>query len=94
LSEQTKVIHAPYTAEELLATGWVHRVRKAVLDNGNAIFIGAGCTIDAQCINEPDKHLAIMLPNGGTKLLNLAECLQVAAWITGEQPIPEPVKEA
>lgn len=89
MSEPQKIVHVPYTAHELLETGWIHRVKKAVADNGNAIFIGAGCTIDAQCINEPEKNYPIMLPNGGTKLVDLGSCLQVVAWITGEQEIPE-----
>lgn len=89
MSEPQKIVRSPYTAQELLECGWVKRVRGAVLADGNAIFIGAGCTIDAQCINQPDKNYPIMLPNGGTKLVDLGACMQVVAWITGEEAIPE-----
>ncbi len=89
MSEQQPVVHTPYTAQELLDCGWVRRVRCAVLADGVAIFIGKDFTIDAQNINHPERNMPIMLPNGGTKLVNHDACMQVVAWITGEQPIPE-----
>lgn len=83
------VIHAPYTALELLETGWCHRVRKAILDQGNAVRIGNQTTIEAQCINEPDRWLSIMLPNGGTKLVDMPACVTVIRWLQGHEPLPD-----
>ncbi len=90
MSEPQKIIRAPCTAQELLECGWVRRVRNAVLANGNAIGIRNGNTITAQCINEPEKFMPIMLPNGGTRLLDEREAMTVLDWLDGTAPIPEP----
>ncbi len=94
MSEPQKIVHSPYTAQELLECGWIRRVRNAVLANGNALAIIYGNEIGAQCINEPTKFLPIMLPNGGTKMLDLAEAVIVINWLEGATPIPEPTKSA
>jgi len=87
MSEKLIPRFPPYTAQELIDTGWVARVRMAVVTNGNAVRIG-DCTIEAQSINQPDRWLVIMLPNGGTKLTSLAECAAVLDMITGVTPLP------
>lgn len=87
MSEKLAPLHTPYTAEELVECGWVGRVRRAVVANGNAVRIGP-LTIDAQNINRPDEWMPIMLPNGGTKLASLADCATVIDMITGVSVIP------
>lgn len=80
----------PYTAKELVEAGWVSRVRGAILKDGNAIRISPFCTIQAQVINSPDDWRNILLPNGGTRLVDFKECVIVAAMLEGVTPIPEP----
>ncbi len=77
----------PATAQDLIKSGWVARVRLAIVTNGNAVRIGDH-TIEAQCINTPDTWLAIMLPNGGTKLASYVECATVIDMLTGVTAIP------
>lgn len=87
MSEKLIPRHTPYTAQELIDTGWVERVRLAIVTNGNAVRIGDHA-IEAQCINAPDTWMAIQLPNGGTKLTTLVECAAVLDMLTGVLPIP------
>jgi hypothetical protein len=79
---------APYTAQELVDSGWVERVRAAIVKDGNAIRIGGDRSIICQVINEPHRWMPIMLPNGGTQLIDFAQCMLVADMLEGAAPIP------
>lgn len=87
MSEKQIPKHAPYTAQELVDTGWVARVRAAILADGNAVRVGNLC-IEAQTPNRPDDWRPIMLPNCGQSLVSLDECAKVVDMLKGKTPIP------
>lgn len=80
----------PYTARDLINTGWVTRTRGAILKDGYAIRVGSDQTIQAQVINQPDDWRPIMLPNGSYKLVDFRECVKVLDMLEGKTPIPPP----
>jgi hypothetical protein len=92
MSQKLTPKQTPLTAQELVEAGWVARVRRAILDNGNAIRTGKGNTIQGQTINQPDNWCDILLPNGGFQLASSADCALVVDMLEGKTPIPEPVR--
>lgn len=87
MAESLTPQRAPYTAQELLDCGWVERVRFAVLNDGHAVRLGAGPSIQAQVINSPDDWRDIMLPHDGV-IASVEDAVAVLAWLDGTQPIP------
>jgi hypothetical protein len=93
MSETLIPKHPPYTAQELIDTGWVSRVRSAIVANGNAVRAGKDQTIQGQVINDPARWMPILLPNRDTHLTDSAQCLLVIDMLEGKTPIPEPPKK-
>ncbi len=85
--------HLPYTSQELIDSGWVDRVRRAIVDNGNAVRVGKDFSIESQVINSPSDWRPIMLPNGGTLMIDGAQCAMVIDMLEGKTPIPPPTPQ-
>lgn len=87
MAESLTPKRAIFSARELLDQGWVDRVRYAVLNDGHAVRVGAGPSIQAQVINSPDDWRDIMLPNDGI-IASVGDAVAVVAWLDGSQSIP------
>lgn len=94
MSEQLTPKHLPYTADELVDSGWVGRVRAAIMANGNDVCIGGEKEILANTKDNRAGWQPIMLPNGGTRLVDFGQCMVVIDMLKGKTPIPEPKPQA